>query len=284
MVKSDSGAKQCRCRKSRCLKLYCECFAADLACSDACKCTDCGNSGDVTAREVERTARSITKIVRVPVTLGANSKSSQNPASHWAPLRSCNCKRSACNKLYCDCYQSGTPCRDTCRCTECKNTDQSALWAGRTRSDTIHNMPAGLKSGLTASFSFVPYHFNFVPYHVHEPRGEAKPQKVRAMKRKAVSLTVSPRKAVSPAVSPRIDDEDGNRTTEVSVEVFPGMKKSGYISTDSMVSSMSEHQGHKVETVPPRSQQTEQEISPSLSLHRMHHVEMEWSINDLLDF
>lgn len=33
----------CNCKKSRCLKLYCECFAAELFC-DGCNCTDCQNT------------------------------------------------------------------------------------------------------------------------------------------------------------------------------------------------------------------------------------------------
>ena len=35
--KSSSGCKRCNCKKSRCLKLYCECFAAGIFC-DNCNC------------------------------------------------------------------------------------------------------------------------------------------------------------------------------------------------------------------------------------------------------
>merc|ERR1712166_1444904 len=35
--------KQCRCKRSKCLKLYCECFAANVFCV-GCKCTDCHNN------------------------------------------------------------------------------------------------------------------------------------------------------------------------------------------------------------------------------------------------
>ena len=33
----------CRCKKSQCLKKYCECFEAGVTCSDNCKCIECQN-------------------------------------------------------------------------------------------------------------------------------------------------------------------------------------------------------------------------------------------------
>ena len=37
-------SKPCNCRKSRCLKLYCECFANNRFCGPACACVCCNNS------------------------------------------------------------------------------------------------------------------------------------------------------------------------------------------------------------------------------------------------
>ncbi|WIA19501.1 hypothetical protein OEZ85_004112 [Tetradesmus obliquus] len=35
--------KGCKCRKSRCVKKYCDCYDAKVRCSDMCKCKDCHN-------------------------------------------------------------------------------------------------------------------------------------------------------------------------------------------------------------------------------------------------
>ncbi|KAF9689936.1 hypothetical protein SADUNF_Sadunf01G0144000 [Salix dunnii] len=41
-IKSE-GCRRCNCKRSRCLKLYCECFAAGIYCLDTCSCENCFN-------------------------------------------------------------------------------------------------------------------------------------------------------------------------------------------------------------------------------------------------
>jgi hypothetical protein len=35
--------KGCNCRRSNCLKKYCECYSAGIKCGEHCKCDDCKN-------------------------------------------------------------------------------------------------------------------------------------------------------------------------------------------------------------------------------------------------
>lgn len=41
-VSSETG--KCSCKKSKCLKMYCECFTKGLVCGVECGCTDCNNT------------------------------------------------------------------------------------------------------------------------------------------------------------------------------------------------------------------------------------------------
>ena len=39
---TEGSSKKCNCKRSKCLKLYCECFSANVLCKN-CKCLDCEN-------------------------------------------------------------------------------------------------------------------------------------------------------------------------------------------------------------------------------------------------
>eukprot|EP00871_Galdieria_phlegrea_P000970 jgi/Galph1/1874/GphlegSOOS_G558.1 len=46
--------KGCNCKRSNCLKNYCECFHAGVFCSSLCKCTDCKNLEDLQETGLEK--------------------------------------------------------------------------------------------------------------------------------------------------------------------------------------------------------------------------------------
>mmetsp|Transcript_34641 Transcript_34641/g.25788 ORF Transcript_34641/g.25788 Transcript_34641/m.25788 type:complete len:127 (-) Transcript_34641:85-465(-) len=50
----DGEVHKCSCKKSKCLKMYCECFAKGKVCGKECGCVDCCNGEDKEERELAR--------------------------------------------------------------------------------------------------------------------------------------------------------------------------------------------------------------------------------------
>lgn len=101
-------APVCKCKKSSCLKLYCECFANGSFCV-GCRCTDCKNTQDFIADRSE----SIAQIT------GRNPEAFTRTKT--LNTRVCNCKKSGCQKKYCECFTNGMYCNADCKCEGCSN-------------------------------------------------------------------------------------------------------------------------------------------------------------------
>eukprot|EP00939_MAST-03C_sp_MAST-3C-sp1_P000009 g9.t1 len=109
--------KPCNCKKSKCLKLYCECFAARIYCFK-CNCLSCENNQD----HEDSRAKAIASVLdRNPKAFDAKINNSQNGSSKQHS-KGCHCKKSGCKKKYCECYQAGIACADKCKCVNCENT------------------------------------------------------------------------------------------------------------------------------------------------------------------
>ncbi|KAG6551948.1 hypothetical protein Mapa_006565 [Marchantia paleacea] len=127
--KSGEGCKRCNCKKSKCLKLYCECFAAGTYCVGSCTCHDCFNKPEHedTVLATRQQIESRNPLAFAPKIIHAADSSPKRgeevidtPASA-RHKRGCNCKKSLCLKKYCECYQAGVGCSEGCRCEGCKN-------------------------------------------------------------------------------------------------------------------------------------------------------------------
>ena len=91
----------CVCKKTSCLKLYCECFAKGKLCTEECSCLNCCNISE-NKDEIE------------------NARYLRKNRLHHGDKR-CNCKKSNCRKKYCECYNSGFACGPLCNCIGCLN-------------------------------------------------------------------------------------------------------------------------------------------------------------------
>ncbi|EOA30663.1 hypothetical protein CARUB_v10013801mg [Capsella rubella] len=127
--------KGCRCKQSKCLKLYCDCFASGLLCTDDCDCADChNNSENFDARDTALKR----VLARNPNAFNGKSFSSlidkqckAEPDTKLGLLsRGCKCKRTRCLKKYCECFQANVLCSDNCKCISCKNVGEASQPSG----------------------------------------------------------------------------------------------------------------------------------------------------------
>uniref|UniRef100_A0A7S1FPP5 CRC domain-containing protein n=1 Tax=Corethron hystrix TaxID=216773 RepID=A0A7S1FPP5_9STRA len=98
-VSSEGKRNPCNCKKSRCLKLYCECFANEIYC-DGCNCNDCQNIAAYEIKRVEAIKATKAKnpnAFKQKIHKGsiATTAVGPNPSSH---NMGCRCKKSACLK------------------------------------------------------------------------------------------------------------------------------------------------------------------------------------------
>mmetsp|Transcript_11290 Transcript_11290/g.21119 ORF Transcript_11290/g.21119 Transcript_11290/m.21119 type:complete len:795 (-) Transcript_11290:1146-3530(-) len=113
--------KPCSCPRSKCIKLYCDCFQAGNFCSPECSCKSCKNTALENGPGGQRTRAIQNILARNPFAFHKD-KDILEKLNNRAPGINCRCVRSQCLKLYCDCFQAGQVCGDNCLCVKCMNT------------------------------------------------------------------------------------------------------------------------------------------------------------------
>ncbi len=118
----------CNCKKSKCLKLYCDCFAVLNYCDpNTCNCVQCHN-----VAEHEDTRTEAIRITKERNNLAFKTKISEQEQHH---VTGCHCKNSHCLKKYCECFNGGALCGTNCKCQACQNYSGS-LELAKTRENS----------------------------------------------------------------------------------------------------------------------------------------------------
>ena len=108
----------CNCVKSRCLKLYCDCFQAGTLCNTFCNCKKCLN---VESEASEGGALFRAKgqyMARKPGVFGKKKKKVSE---------GCSCRNNRCLKKYCYCFRNEIACNpEKCSCLDCANVSTCA--------------------------------------------------------------------------------------------------------------------------------------------------------------
>ena len=123
----------CKCKRNRCLKRYCPCFALGRFCGEACRCSDCRNRSehqDLVLKNIAR-VRKRNKNGFGPRTALLHAAVPGGAPPRMAHKKGCRCPRSRCVKKYCECYEAGVMCSKKCKCVGCSNPFGARLGGGK---------------------------------------------------------------------------------------------------------------------------------------------------------
>ena len=119
-IRSDSNNLQnprihCTCKKTKCIKKYCECFSSGNLCYN-CKCENCENKPYYIENK--------NNIIKTDEENNENNIELNEEENEEKKLIICTCSKSGCNKNYCECFKAKVKCNNKCRCIKCLNKQE----------------------------------------------------------------------------------------------------------------------------------------------------------------
>jgi hypothetical protein len=104
----------CNCKKSKCLKMYCECFNLQIFCNENCNCVGCCNQES----NIEHKKAVLDALTRNPKAFHEATQKLDATFELGVQLtevkKGCKCKKTKCQKKYCECYNLGEKCGKFC--------------------------------------------------------------------------------------------------------------------------------------------------------------------------
>ena len=134
-IKNEIGGEQnnkihCTCKKTKCIKKYCECYSSGIFCFN-CKCENCENKSLFNDNNnIKNNFSNNKKEEEIKEKKDIKQKNENNYDiidNSSKKLIICTCSKSGCNKNYCECFKAKVKCNNKCRCIKCLNKPDDTI-------------------------------------------------------------------------------------------------------------------------------------------------------------
>lgn len=140
-IKNELGEQNnkihCTCKKTRCVKKYCECYSNKIFCYN-CKCENCENKPNFINDNIKDNNTINKKETEEEINEDKYNNSTNNKQisetinddindNNSKKLIICTCSKSGCNKNYCECFKAKVKCNNKCRCIKCLNKPEDSV-------------------------------------------------------------------------------------------------------------------------------------------------------------